>query len=711
MADNTINKEDRVEALEQAYVEEKDPGAKKTGEVVLESDWGKIRLDISADAMVVTLCGISPVGEDVHVGPEQLLTEVRNAGIVHGIDANALFQIGNQATKGRWSGQTEVARGTPSKSTARLVYPVLDKFEKANPQGAVWKVDNETISFADLDEVLRNDDATSITETEVRVLAVAPGQVLARVEGTEESEFGKDVYGRESQSPELPDLEVGRNVTVTRSGLQFESAAYGFVAVLEGKLTVVPPVWVSPDKMTACLLNLPQVGDAIAPCSEDVAAGLRGMGVTIGIDEEAIQSLCAALEVGAPLPLAVPIAKGEEPAPGSDAYLEFTFDTAKKPGEMREDGSIDLRERNLVNNVVEGNLIAEKVAATAGTVGSNLLGEEIETTDGQDCDVRPGEGCRLDETEDKVRVFATLDGAATHQNGTVAVSPVLRINGDVGYDTGNIEIEKDLYVSGSVQSGFTVDVGGEANIAGVVETDARLHIKGNLTVGNGILGDKTTIVVFGDLRTRFIQNARVLVVGNVEVGSYIHNAVVRCGGTITIQQGGGDRGGSVVGGKITAGEEIVLASAGSPSGPATTIAFDADPESARKMEKLEQGIRFCDQNITKMMRTLELDSFEPNAIKATLDKVPAAKKELFIKIMGKMNELVKHKRKSIEEHESLTAKINANLHRAKLQVKKKLYTGSEIRFGAQTFEPMDDVGPAVIQLIGDGIHVDVGGRG
>ena len=49
--------------------------------------------------------------------------------------------------------------------------------------------------------------------------------------------------------------------------------------------------------------------------------------------------------------------------------------------------------------------------------------------------------------------------------------------------------------------------------------------------------------------------------------------------------------------------------------------------------------------------------------------------------------------------------------RAKLQVQKNLYTGIEVRFGEQKYEPKDDLGPAVIQLIGDGINVDAGSSG
>ena len=99
-------------------------------------------------------------------------------------------------------------------------------------------------------------------------------------------------------------------------------------------------------------------------------------GVTYGVDEEAIDSLCAdwpaATEAGAAL-----VAAGSDPVDGTDTHVDFTFDPSKRAGAVRADGSIDFRERNAVIGVTEGDLIGKLVPVSAGTHGSDVLGKEL----------------------------------------------------------------------------------------------------------------------------------------------------------------------------------------------------------------------------------------------------------------------------------------------------------------------------------------------
>ena len=159
----------------------------------------------------------------------------------------------------------------------------------------------------------------------------------------------------------------------------------------------------------------------------------------------------------------------------------------------------------------EGDLIARKIGATAGEPGESLDGTVLETTDGQDFEPRAGEGARLVEQGVEITIVADRDGGAKYQNNTVTIDPVLRINGDVDYELGNIDFDQDVQISGSVLTGFSVSSGGDLTVVGIVESGATVRSKGDLSVSKGILGETTTVVALGNQKAQFVQNATVLV--------------------------------------------------------------------------------------------------------------------------------------------------------------------------------------------------------
>ena len=245
-------------------------------------------------------------------------------------------------------------------------------------------------------------------------------------------------------------------------------------------------------------------------------------------------------------------------------------------------------------------------------------------------------------------------------------------------------------------------------MAGAVESGATLRVKGDLTVGKGILGDTTTVVVLGELRTRFVQNATVVVRGDAWIGSYVHNASVQCGGTLIVEQGGGSRGGSVIGGKVCAGRGMELASAGSPSNPPTALKLQAGLDLAKSLEKVREGLAACDETITKMMRTLGLRSVDADSLKAVLSQALASKQELYVKIVTKLDELVKYKRDALEEEARLRERIDEDLRTAEVKVSKALHAKVTVQIGSAEYVSPAGMGPTVLKLRGDEVVLEGG---
>ena len=100
-----------------------------------------------------------------------------------------------------------------------------------------------------------------------------------------------------------------------------------------------------------------------------------------GIDEPALEKLCRQ-DLPPSQRSAVRVACAQEPVAGTDARIDYTFDPAKKAGRVLEDGSIDLRERNVTISVAAGDVLGEFVPRSMGEPGFDLSGKSLPAGDG-----------------------------------------------------------------------------------------------------------------------------------------------------------------------------------------------------------------------------------------------------------------------------------------------------------------------------------------
>ncbi|HCY86468.1 MAG TPA: hypothetical protein DHV36_15135, partial [Desulfobacteraceae bacterium] len=131
------------------------------------------------------------------------------------------------------------------------------------------------------------------------------------------------------------------------------------------------------------------------------------------------------------------VAQARMPVPGTDGCVTYHFPTRHEhPGTVREDGSIDFRDRGEVPYVESGALLAEKQAPKPGEMGVNVLGEEIYTEEPLDPAFVAGHGTNL--SEDGLSIYATDDGQPHVDTlGTITVNPEFVVKGDVDFTTGN----------------------------------------------------------------------------------------------------------------------------------------------------------------------------------------------------------------------------------------------------------------------------------
>lgn len=702
-----MKKKKTLETLEDSFVqalEGREPAQSETLKAERQAPEGDLKhaeamagisFEISDDAMQVVMRAKDATAVTI----EQIVEALRKQRVVAGVDrATVHVAVERIAKDGGWHGGMVVVRGKAPESPYELDFPFLQPTGPLGAPNCVWLVDGMPL-FPYLPRLFSLRSLEELDSFEnVFVKAVRPKDVIVRVVKQGQGRPGKNIYGEEIKDEGFP-LQIGANISSDENNRSYVSEVYGYVLAEGNRLSVLEPIWISPDKMAAHFINLPQLGEPAAPSSDDLVAVLLKRGVHQScLHNKAIAKFCEKLQAGDLLPRAIKIAGAIKPKRGLDAEIQYSYDYQKRAGTMRRDGSIDLRERNAVVTVRAGDLVAEKRLATKGEPGLTLFGQTLPAQDGKDKDFQVGQGIVQEKKGERILFYAKADGNVVLRGTTLAIVEVYQVQGDVDYATGNLSVNTDLSINGSVEAGFTVRSEGNVQIQGMVESGALVIAKGNLTIGKGVVGDTTKLVTYGDLNIQFIQDAEILAKGNITIGSYAFNGLIRAGGTITVKKEMGSHAGKIVGGVVCASKGVECSTIGSEANKNTVVSLQASPEKAMAIKAYDQKLKDYEQMIMKMTRTLQLDSIDPAAIRAKLGSIPTDKKEMYTKILLRLNRTIKEKNSIALEKKMLLENIDTDLEKARIRVSSEVYQGNEIQIGTKRFIVPTDLGPSVFQL-------------
>ncbi|TCL38574.1 hypothetical protein EV210_10346 [Anaerospora hongkongensis] len=391
---------------------------------------------------------------------------------------------------------------------------------------------------------------------------------------------------------------------------------------------------------------------------------LAAAGVVFGIDEEALTALtetrCAANVIVA---RAVPARSGE------NAYLKFYVDpdSQGRPEEL-EDGRVDFKEINSFLCVEEGQLLVEKIPATAGIEGIDVYGKPLPAKPGKDKPMPVGKNVIV---VDDWRLYAAINGHLhIFLDKRINVLPVIVIDGDVDYNTGNIEFKGSVLVRGSIQSGFSVKAGGNVEVCdsicgGTVEAASIVVHKGIQGMNRGIVKARERIVA------NFIENAAVYADEEIVVSDAVMNSTLFAGSRIIVE---GKRG-LIRGGRISAGEVILAVTVGNKSGIVTELEVAANPFLKEELLSLREKIKKDELLYDELKLALTyLGSLD-------IQQLPAAKQE-----MHKKNET--QFKAVIERMESMRQRITniemvlGSLKPGRIKASGTIYPGTKMAIGS-----------------------------
>ena len=352
---------------------------------------------------------------------------------------------------------------------------------------------------------------------------------------------------------------------------------------------------VSLDRMKLTCRFLPPTMGGSLLTARDIMAELEEKKIIYGIDQDAIMDfldhrLYATDYV---------FAKGDPPEIGKDAKIEYFFNTNPnlKP-KYNEDGSVDYRDLNTINNVEEGDLLARLIPAEPGKPGKDIMGHDIMTRPVKNKHLRYGKHIRI--SDDRTELYSETQGHVKLANDQVYVSDVYTVPKDVDNSTGNIEFSGNVHVKGNVRGGFSVIARGDVVVEGVVE-DALIQAGGQVIIRRGIHGmNKGIIDAEGNVISQFIENATIFSGGYVEAGSVIYSEVNASKDVVV-----NDRKGFIAGGVIRAGGKVESHVLGSSMGALTRVEVGMAPEKKEQYTMLQRDIAAKNQKIKKLTPIIE----------------------------------------------------------------------------------------------------------
>jgi hypothetical protein len=236
-------------------------------------------------------------------------------------------------------------------------------------------------------------------------------------------------------------------------------------------------------------------------------------------------------------------------------------------------------------------------------------------------------------SDDGTIATSDINGQVVMSAEKITVEPVYVVNGDVNLRTGNVLFLGTVLVKGNVDDGFTVKASGNIEVMGSVGR-SKLDAEGDVIVHQGIAGKGEGVIRSGkSIWARFVENARcesgdLLVVSDGIMSSRVlSDRKVICKGKRA----------SIVGGQVTAVEEINAKTLGSPSGSETVLEVGFDPRRKEKLAETEQNRDELQQKLDELQ--LNMSTIE-NLARAKR-KIPDEKKAFYQELKEQKVELLK----------------------------------------------------------------------
>lgn len=334
---------------------------------------------------------------------------------------------------------------------------------------------------------------------------------------------------------------------------------------------------------------------------------LKENGIVYGIKEEALQELAQ----GSLNYEEVFVAQGTAKKDGRDGYFEYHFNPEPETKPIiLPDGSVDYNVLGKMELVTKGQLLVTYHAVFPAVDGRDVQGNIMEAYEGKDLPPLQCKRCEPDESGSKY--FASTEGNVTLEGRCLTVTPIYAIEGNLDAATGDVDFHGDVLVQGNVFAGVTLKTTGTITVNGHVET-AHLFAGKDVILKNGMQGSGNGMIRAGrNVMARFLEQTQVYAGNEVNTGAIL-NCEVESGQNVVVA---GNRG-TIIGGSVTAVEQITAASIGNRAGVTTQLVIGLDCEFKEKMGEIDRLTDEYEENRKDAEKALDRIAYQLKTQPAT----------------------------------------------------------------------------------------------
>ncbi len=442
-------------------------------------------------------------------------------------------------------------------------------------------------------------------------------------------------------------------------------------------LNAQPWIFVSADRLAAWILVFPPVGEGRELTAEALANAMRENEIKFGVDEELVSRLPE--QEGRYFHMYL-LAVGQPAVDGKDGHIvDFFPREIDRSVTTDENGQVDYTSLNFVQNADEGDAICQLIPHTDGVPGMNVLGKPIAARNGKKATLPKGRNTVV--SEDGTKLLAAKAGHVEFSGRSFQIDPVLNINGNVDYSTGNINFLGDVHVYGDVCTGFHVRAVGSVQIDGVLE--GTVEAGKDLVVVKGILGSRESIIrAHRNVFAKYMENSSVHAQECLSTDCIV-NCDVYCDGEIQVVSGRG----TIIGGKVCAARKINAKIVGSKAEGLTRVSLGGLPCSEFERGLLSREI----EDLELEMKKIEQQPDSP----AKLNSLSKARLQISVNKMklAQMDKDLEAMKEQLEDQEK--ARLECDI----------AYPGLEITIGKASVRLTTETHKCIARMVNGEIHL------
>ena len=465
------------------------------------------------------------------------------------------------------------------------------------------------------------------------------------------------------------------------------------------KRNAMAEVFISKDKMSATLeLTSPQGGYGIS--TDLIVDCFRRHGLVVGIDSNEVNELMRKAQAlaGGHSASSV-VAHGIAPQHGEDSQfkplVQTLGDRILAPREHQEE-EFDFRDFGDLPSVIAGTPLLQRIPATVGVAGKNVLGEVIEANPGKEYPFSQQAGSAISPKDPDLLIATRAGLPVTHLRG-MSVDDVYVVN-EVSLATGHIRFEGNITVQKDVGRNMEVNAGGMVHIGGFVDS-ALIVAGGDMVIAKGLSGGLagnldeliTEARSHGNAWVQFSQFSKLSSEQHIVAEKMLFHCSAKAKGAVRVGPEGTGKG-KLVGGEICA-EHWVKSD------------YLGDENQIRTVIRLNESAMLRKQVIVDLQKRIDDKMIENRQLKAVMDRPQArGNSELLNRIKSTYKDGMAQMVEMEKERMRLLAEWEAQLKGSVVVVTRQLFPGVEITIADKTWKVNRVFGPGSVRYDGDRLN-------